>query len=115
MGFKLCIFSKVFTSRLCRRLIYLIFTITNFLGISEPRRSSFLLNGNAKAPLPNVRLLSNLLFREPAKPLTEVVALTSNWAFFIYTDLVHIGSSQLTVGMKRIFGVRTFGLQNIFF
>lgn len=57
-------------------------------------------NGNAKTPLPNVRLLSNLLFREPSKPLTEVVALTTNWAFFIYTDLVHIGSSQLTVGKK---------------
>lgn len=62
-----------------------------------------MLNGNAKAPLPNVRLLSNLLFREPTKPLTEVVALTSNWAFFIYTDLVHIGSSQLSVGMIIIY------------
>lgn len=69
-----------------------------FLDISEPRRSAFLLNGNSKAPLPNVRLLSNLLFREPSKPLKEVVALTTNWAFFIYTDLVHIGSSQLAVG-----------------
>ncbi|KAI1710068.1 heme peroxidase domain-containing protein [Ditylenchus destructor] len=71
-------------------------------GISEPRRSAFLINGKTKAPLPNPRVLSNLLFREPAETMSEVVAITSYWAFFIYTDLVHIGSAQLFADSKQL-------------
>uniref|UniRef100_A0A915D5A7 Chorion peroxidase n=1 Tax=Ditylenchus dipsaci TaxID=166011 RepID=A0A915D5A7_9BILA len=71
-------------------------------GISEPRRSSFLINGNTRAPLPNPRLLSNLLFREPSSMMKDVVAITSHFSFFIYSDMVHIGGVQLFVGPKQL-------------
>uniref|UniRef100_A0A914CGT1 Peroxidase n=1 Tax=Acrobeloides nanus TaxID=290746 RepID=A0A914CGT1_9BILA len=47
--------------------------------------------------LPNVRLITQLLIHEPVIKINMVTAMTSHWSHFVYTDLVHIGSSQLTI------------------
>ncbi|KAK0393430.1 hypothetical protein QR680_000209 [Steinernema hermaphroditum] len=59
-------------------------------GVSSVRRS---VDGGAS--LPNPRSLSNLLFDEPDRRVMQVTTLLTNWAHFIYTDMVHIGSAQL--------------------
>nr|CAD2170986.1 unnamed protein product [Meloidogyne enterolobii] len=70
-------------------------------GISEPRKSSSSSKKfSSSISLPNVRLLSNLLFREPKAiklnfPPTTANSLIAHWSALIHTDLVHIGSSQL--------------------
>ncbi|KAL3068508.1 hypothetical protein niasHT_030799 [Heterodera trifolii] len=69
-------------------------------GVSEPRRSSALSHssGDRSPQLPNARLLSNLLFREPrAQPLDAVgiSAITAHWAALIHSDLAQIGSTQM--------------------
>ncbi|CAK5082080.1 unnamed protein product [Meloidogyne enterolobii] len=70
-------------------------------GISEPRKSaSSSKKFSSSILLPNVRLLSNLLFREPKaiklnSPPTTANSLVAHWSALIHTDLVHIGSSQL--------------------
>lgn len=79
-------------------------------GISEPRRSSAPSPSSRAPALPNARLLSNLLFREPPRPHPSQMPATSlvaHWAALVHLDLVHIGSAQLRVengGAKRVFG-----------
>uniref|UniRef100_A0A0M3ITK8 Chorion peroxidase n=1 Tax=Ascaris lumbricoides TaxID=6252 RepID=A0A0M3ITK8_ASCLU len=66
-------------------------------GVSEIRVS--IVDG---IPLPNVRLLSNLFFGAADRKSLKVNMLVAHWAHFIYTDLVHIGSTQLSQGNKQI-------------
>uniref|UniRef100_A0A914RY33 Uncharacterized protein n=1 Tax=Parascaris equorum TaxID=6256 RepID=A0A914RY33_PAREQ len=65
-------------------------------GVSEIRAS--IVDG---IPLPNVRLLSNLFFGAADRKPLKVNMLVTHWAHFIYTDLVHIGSTQLSQGFDR--------------
>uniref|UniRef100_A0A914HET5 Peroxidase n=1 Tax=Globodera rostochiensis TaxID=31243 RepID=A0A914HET5_GLORO len=69
-------------------------------GVAEPRRSSAPSHSSDDrgASLPNARLLSNLLFREPrpqALGPSGVSAMAAHWAALIHADLAHIGSTQM--------------------
>ncbi|VDM26750.1 unnamed protein product, partial [Toxocara canis] len=55
-----------------------------------------------ESPLPNVRLLSNSLFGESDQKPLKVNMLVTHWAHFVYTDMVHIGSVQLSQGGRHI-------------
>ena len=82
------------------------FLTFQFQGISEPRRSSAATTGSHPPPLPNARLLSNLLFREPPRPSSVPLpanSLVAHWAALVHADLVQIGSAQLAPVLGGVF------------
>uniref|UniRef100_A0AC35GWR1 Peroxidase n=1 Tax=Panagrolaimus sp. PS1159 TaxID=55785 RepID=A0AC35GWR1_9BILA len=62
-------------------------------GISALRASK-----HSKQDLPNVRYLSTVLFREPFVKQDQLTTLVPHFAQFIFNDMVHIASVQLTDG-----------------
>uniref|UniRef100_A0A914QTH6 Peroxidase n=1 Tax=Panagrolaimus davidi TaxID=227884 RepID=A0A914QTH6_9BILA len=60
-------------------------------GISALRASK-----HSKQDLPNVRYLSTTLFREPFVKQDQLTTLVPHFAQFIFNDMVHIASVQLT-------------------
>ena len=65
-------------------------------GVSALRGSK-----HSRQDLPNVRFLSTTLFREPFVKQEQLTVLVPHFAQFIFNDMVHIASSQLTDGDKQ--------------